>query len=173
MSAEDYGVTDVPGANRVVPPMPLLANGKVMEQPVDWNALPSVLTASATDFIANKAASGENFFLMVSFYQPHYPHRPSPTYTNISRRGAFGDVVTELDAMVGDVMQSLRQHNLVQDTLVHFTSGASALSVPLHPNPCFHSTTPTVQAIYFSLGKPLLLHLYPTPPTPPPTPSHV
>jgi hypothetical protein len=136
MSAEFYGVANIAGVNRVIPPMPLLADDAIVQQPVDWNTLPAAMAKSATDFIAAKAASGEDFFLMVAPYQPHHPLQPSPAYAYTSLRGEFGDVVCELDGIVGSVMHALREHDLIADTLVHFTSGqpglpACAISIPM------------------------------------------
>lgn len=118
-----YGVENVPGMNRIVPPMPLLSDLNVVQQPADMSTLPQRMADSATDFIKAHAEDETPFFLMVAFYQPHTPLQPSARYANTSLRGLFGDVVSELDGIVGQVTDALESNNLTEQTLVHFSSG--------------------------------------------------
>jgi arylsulfatase A len=62
------------------------------------------------------------FFLLLSMTSPHKPLLPSPDFAGQSSAGAYGDVVEELDWGVGQVMRSLQQHGLQDNTLVIFTS---------------------------------------------------
>jgi arylsulfatase A len=50
------------------------------------------------------------------------PLHASPAFRGKSPRGLYGDVVEELDASVGQLLQVLRQEQLAGSTLVVFTS---------------------------------------------------
>ncbi|MCC6231584.1 MAG: arylsulfatase [Verrucomicrobiales bacterium] len=62
------------------------------------------------------------FFLYVPFNSPHAPIVPSPEFTGTSRAGAYGDFVTQTDAVVGRILQALEDTGLARDTLVLFSS---------------------------------------------------
>jgi uncharacterized sulfatase len=62
------------------------------------------------------------FFIDLSLSAPHLPEYPHPPWTGTSRAGAYGDVVQEIDAIVGQLLRRLRELKLERDTLVIFTS---------------------------------------------------
>ena len=99
---------------------PLYRNEELIERPADLSTLTQRYTDEAVKFIqANKA---KPFFL----YFPHtYPHTPlfaSKSFSGTSPRGLYGDVVEELDASVGKVLDTLRAEKLADNTFVFFTS---------------------------------------------------
>src|SRR5262249_61940957 len=53
---------------------------------------------------------------------PHMPLFRSKNFENKRARGLYGDVVEELDANIGRVLETLRQLKLDRNTLVVFTS---------------------------------------------------
>lgn len=62
------------------------------------------------------------FFLNLSLSAPHLPSYPHPDHAGHSRAGAYGDVVEEVDAIVGRLLAKLQALGLERDTLVMFTS---------------------------------------------------
>ncbi|WP_241233735.1 sulfatase family protein [Altericroceibacterium xinjiangense] len=62
------------------------------------------------------------FFLTLALSSPHLPNFPSPEFAGRSAAGAYGDVVEEMDAIVGRVMAKIEQLGLSRNTLVVFTS---------------------------------------------------
>ena len=62
------------------------------------------------------------FFVLLSLSAPHLPNHPLPDYAHSSGRGAYGDVVREIDDIVGRLIAKLRALSLEDDTLVIFTS---------------------------------------------------
>ena len=62
------------------------------------------------------------FFVELAFSAPHLPEHPNPAFKGISKQGAYGDVVRELDALVGSLMAKLKALKLERDTIVIFTS---------------------------------------------------
>jgi arylsulfatase A-like enzyme len=62
------------------------------------------------------------FFLDLCLSAPHLPEYPRPPFTGTSSAGAFGDVVEEVDSIVGQLLNKLRELHLERETLVIFTS---------------------------------------------------
>src|SRR5205085_9562306 len=62
------------------------------------------------------------FFLYLAHNFPHVPLFASEEFKGKSRRGLYGDVVEELDANVGRLLEFLRSERLTDNTLVFFTS---------------------------------------------------
>jgi arylsulfatase A-like enzyme len=98
----------------------LLRDGKIVEQPADQTTLTKRYTKEAVKFIREQKSSA--FFLYMPHTFPHVPMFASPDFKGKSRAGIFGDAVEELDWSVGQVMQTLRQEGIAENTLVFFTS---------------------------------------------------
>lgn len=112
------------GTNR--PPLPLLRNEKVIEAPADQNTLTKRYTEEVVRFItANK---DKPFFVYLPHTMPHTPLHVSDAFRGRSANGLYGDVVEELDWSLGQILQTLRELDLAEKTLVVFTSdnGATA-----------------------------------------------
>ncbi|ATQ44916.1 sulfatase [Caulobacter mirabilis] len=62
------------------------------------------------------------FFLMLALTAPHVPLEPNPDHPHRSPAGAYGDVVEEIDAGVGRLLDRLKTFGLDRDTLVIVTS---------------------------------------------------
>jgi arylsulfatase A len=77
-------------------------------------------TREALSFI--RGAGGRPFFLYFAHHLPHVPLHPSAAFAGTSRGGAYGDVVEELDASVGEVLKALQDAGLERRTLVLFLS---------------------------------------------------
>lgn len=95
------------------PPLPVLANESVLEQPANLNTLSQRYVAAARSFVEK----GGQFALYYAFSHVHVPDFASPQFCNTSRRGRYGDAVAELDWSVGQVA-----FELPEDTLTIFTS---------------------------------------------------
>lgn len=100
--------------------VPLLHNGRVVEQPADQTTLTRRYTEEAVRFIRDNKAGP--FFLYFAHTFPHVPMFASPAFKGTSRAGIYGDSVEELDWSVGQVLASLRAEGLAENTLVVFSS---------------------------------------------------
>ncbi len=100
--------------------VPLICDGKVIEQPADQTTLTRRYTAEAVAFI--REHQSQPFFLYFAHTFPHVPLFASPAFQGKSRAGIYGDAVEELDASVGQVLDALRRERLAERTLVVFTS---------------------------------------------------
>ncbi len=99
---------------------PLFRNDKLIEQPADQTSLTARYTEEAIGFL--KSHRDKPFFLYLPHTFPHVPLFASEAFRNKSKRGLYGDVVEELDASVGKVLQTLREEGLARNTIVIFSS---------------------------------------------------
>ena len=100
--------------------VPLMRDGEIIERPVDQTTVTRRYTEEAVAFI--KSHRDHPFFLHFAHTFPHVPLYASPEYKDQSPRGIYGDVVEELDASVGTVIETLRELGLAENTFVVFTS---------------------------------------------------
>jgi len=77
----------------------------------------------------------QRFFMYVAHRDPHLDNYPSREFAGRSGAGAYGDVVEQLDASVGDLMRSLLEQNLDRNTLVLFMSDNGPVTPPGSPGP--------------------------------------
>ncbi|WP_395742150.1 sulfatase [Prosthecobacter sp.] len=98
----------------------LSRDGKVIEQPAVQTTLTKRYTEEAVKFIKEK--KDKPFFLYFAHSFPHVPLFASPAFKGKSRGGIYGDAVEELDWSVGQIMATLRETGLAENTLVFFTS---------------------------------------------------
>ncbi|WP_147676718.1 sulfatase-like hydrolase/transferase [Algibacter pacificus] len=62
------------------------------------------------------------FFLYYALQQPHVPRTPNPKFIGKSGKGPRGDVIVEADWTLGQLMKTLEKENLLENTLIVFTS---------------------------------------------------
>lgn len=102
------------------PPLPLMRNLAVIDQPAYQPTLTQRYTSEAIQFIAQHR--NEPFFLYFPHTFPHKPLHVSAEYAGSSELGKYGDVVQELDRSVGEVLLALETWGLSENTLVIFSS---------------------------------------------------
>lgn len=78
------------------------------------------LTKKSVEWI--KARGNDPFFLYLSTTNIHHPFTPHPRFKGTSQCGPYGDYIHELDWMVGEVMKTLEEQGVADNTLVIFTS---------------------------------------------------
>jgi len=101
-------------------PVQVLQNTQVVEYPVVQATLTRRYTDRAVRFIQDNKS--RPFFLYFAHAMPHKPLAVSEEYYRQSGHGLYADVMAELDACVGRVLQTLKAAGVDDDTLVVFTS---------------------------------------------------
>ncbi|MGA7521310.1 MAG: sulfatase-like hydrolase/transferase [Acidobacteriaceae bacterium] len=101
-------------------PLPLMRDTAILEPHTDRALLTPRYTEEALSFINEK--SDKPFFLYLAFSYPHDPANASPRFRGKSGFGLYGDAVEEIDWSVGEITRTLKKQNLLDDTLVIFTS---------------------------------------------------
>lgn len=105
------------------PPLPLIeGNEKVGEVKTldDQAQLTKTLTEKATNFI--KKNKKKPFFLYLAHPMPHAPIAASSAFRGKSKQGLFGDMMMEVDGSIGEILKSLKENGIEDNTLVIFTS---------------------------------------------------
>ena len=102
------------------PPLPLIDGDKTIEHDPDQTQLTTWYTERAVKFIEEHAQ--EPFFVYLPHSMPHVPLFVSNKYQGKSEQGLFGDVISEIDWSVGQILATLKKLNLDEQTLVIFTS---------------------------------------------------
>ena len=100
--------------------VPLMRNGDVIERPVDHRTLTTRYTEEAVRFINDNRA--RPFLLYLAHSLPHIPLARSAEFVGHSTAGIYGDVVEELDASTGRILDALKAAGIDRRTLVVFTS---------------------------------------------------
>lgn len=101
-------------------PVQLLEGTSVVEYPVVQATLTQRYTDRAVQFIERHR--DQPFFLYLAEAMPHKPLAASEQYYRQSGSGLYGDVLAELDAGIGRVLDTLQATGLDNRTLVIFTS---------------------------------------------------
>src|SRR5438874_2861271 len=102
------------------PDLPLIEGEKIREYNPDQSRLTTWYTERAVRFIEQN--KDRPFFLYVPHTMPHVPLHVSDKFAGKTSRGLFGDVIAELDWSVGQILATLKEHGLDDQTLVLFTS---------------------------------------------------
>ncbi len=92
----------------------------VTEEVTDLSQLTANYTESAVTFITENQSAP--FFLYLAHNYPHVPLQPNPAFAGSSRAGDYGDIIVELDASVGTILDTLEELEIEENTLVIFTS---------------------------------------------------
>ncbi len=105
------------------PDLPMIEGDQVVIPCITSNEqcqLTTWYTEHAVKFIEKNKA--RPFFLYVPHSMPHVPLHVSDKFRGKSARGLFGDVIMEIDWSVGEIMATLRENGLEDNTLVIFSS---------------------------------------------------
>ena len=86
----------------------------------DDTTMTDVFLARTKDFLGRKRQ--KPFFLYLGLHQPHVPRIPSKSFAGKSDKGPRGDVIMEMDWMVGQVLEELKSLGLERNTIVVFSS---------------------------------------------------
>jgi arylsulfatase A-like enzyme len=80
------------------------------------------LVDKSIDFMRRQKAAGKPFFLYLPFSMGHFPNLPSQQFKGKSRIGNYGDKLMEGDYHVGQILDTLKQLGIEDNTLVVFAS---------------------------------------------------
>jgi len=81
-----------------------------------------ILTQKSCDFIRRKVAANQPYFLYVPLTQLHFPTLPHRDFEGQSKKGDFADSMIEMDARVGQILDTLSDTGTQDDTLFIFAS---------------------------------------------------
>jgi arylsulfatase A len=105
------------------PPTPLIRNFTVTnpDSEPDQQLLTQQYTRESIAFI-RKHGGKRPFFLYLAHTMPHVPLYASAKFEGRSARGLYGDTIEEIDWSCGEILSTLKELGIEEDTLVVFTS---------------------------------------------------
>jgi len=109
-----------PTTKNYYPPLPLINGDEVVETNPDNTQFTTRFTEKAVDFI--KREQNKPFFLYLAHPLPHVPLAVSDKFKGKSRQGLYGDVMMEIDWSIGQILQTVKDLKLEENTLIIFTS---------------------------------------------------
>lgn len=99
---------------------PFWREGK-MSPSFDFQGVLPTFVSKATAFL-KKQTNRKPFFLYVPLAAPHTPWVPTKDYKGKSKVGEYGDFVQQVDAAVGQLLKTLEESGLSNNTIVIFSS---------------------------------------------------
>lgn len=112
-----------PSGSNAFPDLPLFENDSIVNPavtPEDQEQFTADFTLRVTDFI--RRHQDKPFFVYLPHPMPHVPLHVSGKFKGKSGQGIFGDVMMEIDWGVGQIISTLEETRLIDNTLVIFTS---------------------------------------------------
>ena len=86
------------------------------------------ITGWATDFMTRAKQEGKPFYMYLPYTQVHIPPIPDAEYAGKTKRGNWADLLTQIDAFTGVILDKLGELGLAEDTIVVWTSDNGAES---------------------------------------------
>ena len=102
------------------PEIKLYENETPLRTLEDQTFLTGALTDKAVDFI--KKNKNNPFFIYLPHPQPHVPLFASKNFKATQKRGLYGDVISEIDNSVGQILKTLKDEGLEEKTIIIYTS---------------------------------------------------
>jgi arylsulfatase A-like enzyme len=97
-----------------------MRNEEVIEEPADQTTITERFTAEAVQFIRDH--KDEPFFVYLAHNMPHIPLFVSDKFDGVSEGGLYGDVIETIDWGVGEILDTLDELDLADNTIVVFTT---------------------------------------------------
>lgn len=111
---------DMQAGRKDMPPLPLFNDEKVIETQPDQSQLTRRYTEETVKFIRDHQAGP--FFIYLPHTMIHAPIAASAAFKSKSQLGLLGDAIEEIDWSVGQIIRTLKELKLDDNTLVIFTS---------------------------------------------------
>jgi arylsulfatase len=90
------------------------------------------ITDRAKDFIRRQSEVGRPFFAFLPYTQTHMPVVPSAEFAGRSGNGDWGDVLMQIDAYAGELLETIDELGIADNTIFIFTSDNGPEMLPGH-----------------------------------------
>ena len=100
--------------------VPLMRDKQIVERPADQRTITKRYTEEA--MVKIKSFKDGPFFIYLAYSLPHIPLFRSAEFKNVSLAGIYGDVIEEIDWSVGQILKTLKEEGIDENTVVIFTS---------------------------------------------------
>jgi arylsulfatase len=79
-------------------------------------------TDRTKDFMSRQVKAGKPFFAYVPYTMPHQPVLPAPEFDGKTGNGYWADALAQMDAYVGELLDTIQTLGVQDNTIVIFTS---------------------------------------------------
>lgn len=90
------------------------------------------ITDRAKDFIRRQTGVGKPFFAFLPYTQTHMPVVPSKQFEGKSGNGDWGDVLMQIDAYTGELLDTIDELGITDNTIFIFTADNGPEMLPGH-----------------------------------------
>ena len=80
------------------------------------------ITEWAMDFMGRAQQEGKPFYMYLPYTQVHIPAIPDPEFAGKTKRGGMADLLAQMDAFTGMLLDKLAELGLTENTIVVWTS---------------------------------------------------
>jgi arylsulfatase A-like enzyme len=106
------------------------------------------LTQKAVEYINARSREERPFFLYLPLTAPHKPCLPAERFRGKTELGPYGDFVTQVDWVVGQIDDALRAGGLTENTLLIYTSDNGSYMYRWQEDEADHVEQPSVQGFH-------------------------
>ncbi len=103
------------------PPLPFYRNTELIGAGLDQRYLTKMYTEETVKQIKNRSKDNP-FFIYLAHNMPHLPLFASEKFLGKSEKGLYGDVIMELDWSAGEIVRTLKEEGIYENTIIIFTS---------------------------------------------------
>jgi arylsulfatase A-like enzyme len=103
------------------PPLPFYRNTEMIGEGMDQRYLTKMYTEETVQQIKNRHKDNP-FFIYLAHNMPHLPLFASEKFLGKSEKGLYGDVIMELDWSAGEIVRTLKEEGIYENTIIIFTS---------------------------------------------------
>lgn len=103
-------------------PLGLYRGSEMVEHPINQNTITARYTEEAVNFINKHSNKNQPFFFYLAYNMAHLPVFTTDEFRGQSKAGLYGDVMQELDWSVGQILETLKENNIEENTIVFLTS---------------------------------------------------
>ncbi|GAB3651553.1 arylsulfatase [Echinicola sediminis] len=111
----------------IMKPSAVYGNPGIFQEGWDLTAVMPAIQQRSVAYIRNteekfKRRQDKPFFLYLALTAPHTPIAPSEEFIGKSNAGRYGDYVMQVDHLVGEVVKTLEEEGMLDNTLIVFSS---------------------------------------------------
>lgn len=103
-------------------PLGLYRGTEMVEHPINQDPLTVRYTEEAQRFIEAHSGGDPPFFFYLTYNMPHLPIHTTERFRGQSNAGLYGDVIETIDWSVGEVLSTLEEQGVADNTIVFFAS---------------------------------------------------
>ncbi|MCY4160104.1 MAG: sulfatase [Bacteroidetes bacterium] len=102
--------------------LPTIERDSIVGYNTDQTRFTTDFTRRSTEFIQSQVSANRPFFLYIAHPMPHVPLFVSKERSGLSGAGLYGDVIHEIDWSIGEILKTLQETEVDDNTLVLFAS---------------------------------------------------